>query len=81
VTNIGVRPTFNGLGLSVETHLLEPPGEATPAGIEVQFWKRLREERKFGSPAELRSQINRDIANADKFFTRLRRWRSSRISA
>ena len=51
-----LRPTFNGLGLSVETHLLEPPGEATPAGIEVQFWKRLREEGKFASPAELRSR-------------------------
>ncbi len=80
VTNIGVRPTFDGLGISVETHLLEPPGENTPARIEVQFWKRLREEKKFDSPAQLRGQIDRDIAIADKFFTRLRRWRSSRVS-
>ena len=76
VTNIGMRPTFNGTALSVETHLLEPPGEATPARIEVEFWKRLREEKKFNGPEELRAQIAKDIATADKFFTRLRAVRS-----
>jgi riboflavin kinase/FMN adenylyltransferase len=80
VTNIGVRPTFNGSALSVETHVLEPLGEATPARIEVHFWKRLREEKKFSGPEELRTQIARDIRSADKFFTRLRRARSSRVS-
>ena len=77
VTNVGMRPTFNGASLSVETHLLEPPGEATPARIEVQFWKRLREEKKFNGPEELRAQIAKDIATANKFFTRLRRARGN----
>ncbi len=76
VTNIGVRPTFNGSGLSVETHLLEPPGEFPPGRIEVHFWKRLREEKKFNGPEELRAQIAKDIAAASKFFTRLRTVRS-----
>jgi riboflavin kinase/FMN adenylyltransferase len=76
VTNIGVRPTFNGSSLSVETHLLEPPGEITPARIEVHFWKRLREEKKFSGPEELRAQIAQDIAKANQFFTRLRRART-----
>jgi phosphoribosyl 1,2-cyclic phosphate phosphodiesterase len=76
VTNVGVRPTFNGSALSVETHLLEPPGEITSARIEVHFWKRLREEKKFSGPEELRAQIARDIAKANKFFTRLRAVRS-----
>ncbi len=76
VTNIGMRPTFNGTALSVETHLLEPPGEATPARIEVHFWKRLREEKKFNGPEELRAQIAKDIASANRFFTRLRAVRS-----
>ncbi len=80
VTNVGVRPTFNGSALSVETHLLEPPGEATPARIEVHFWKRLREEKKFSGPEDLRAQIARDIATANHFFTRLRRVRASRVS-
>ncbi len=77
VTNIGVRPTFNGSALSVETHLLEPPGEITPARIEVHFWERLREEKKFSGPEELRAQIAKDIATANKFFTRLRHLRSN----
>jgi phosphoribosyl 1,2-cyclic phosphate phosphodiesterase len=77
VTNIGVRPTFNGSNLSIETHVLEPLGEASPARIEVEFWKRLREEKKFSGPEELRAQIAQDIASADKFFTRLRHLRSN----
>ena len=78
VTNIGVRPTFNGSRLSVETHLLDFHGEATPKRIEVGFWKRLREEKKFSGPEELRQQIARDIASANRFFSRLRRFRSVR---
>ena len=77
VTNIGVRPTFNGSALSVETHVLEPLDEASPARIEVEFWKRLREEKKFSGPEELRAQIAQDIASANKFFTRLRHLRSN----
>jgi len=77
VTNIGVRPTFNGSSLSVETHVLEPLDEASPTRIEVEFWKRLREEKKFSGPEELRAQIARDIASANQFFTRLRRVRSN----
>jgi riboflavin kinase/FMN adenylyltransferase len=77
VTNIGVRPTFNGSALSVETHVLEPLDETPPARIEVEFWKRLREEKKFDGPEELRAQIAQDIASADKFFTRLRHLRSN----
>jgi phosphoribosyl 1,2-cyclic phosphate phosphodiesterase len=76
VTNIGVRPTFNGSSLSVETHVLEPLGEAPPARIEVEFWTRLREEKKFSGPEELREQIAKDIAAANRFFSRLRTVRS-----
>lgn len=78
VTNIGVRPTFNGSALSVETHVLEPLDEVTPGRIEVHFWKRLREEKKFSGPEELRAQIAKDIAAANRFFTRLRTLRSTR---
>jgi phosphoribosyl 1,2-cyclic phosphate phosphodiesterase len=78
VTNIGMRPTFNGSSLSVETHLLDTQLATTPKRMEVQFWKRLREERKFNGPEELRAQIATDIARANKFFSRLRRARSIR---
>jgi riboflavin kinase/FMN adenylyltransferase len=81
VTNIGMRPTFNGSSLSVETHLLDFQPTTTPKRVEVRFWKRLREEKKFSSPEELRAQIARDIAAATNFFSRLRRFRSVRLPA
>ncbi len=77
VTNVGVRPTFDGSALSIETHILEPIPEISPARIEVHFWKRLREEKKFSGAEELRAQIAGDIATAQKFFTRLRALRSN----
>jgi phosphoribosyl 1,2-cyclic phosphate phosphodiesterase len=76
VTNIGVRPTFNGSSLGVETHLLDYSGNFTPKRIEVRFWKRLRAEKKFSGPEELKEQIGKDIAAANRFFARLRRARS-----
>ena len=77
VTNIGMRPTFNGSALSVETHLLDFSGEVTAKRMEVHFWKRLREEKKFAGPEALRAQIARDIASANAFFSRLRRLRAA----
>jgi phosphoribosyl 1,2-cyclic phosphate phosphodiesterase len=78
VTNIGNRPTFNGSSLSVETHVLDYSGEITARHIKVRFWKRLREEKKFAGAEELRTQIAQDIASAGRFFSRLRRFRSTR---
>jgi riboflavin kinase/FMN adenylyltransferase len=81
VTNVGMRPTFNGSSFSIETHLLDFSGEVTARHMEVRFWKRLREEKKFTSPEDLRAQIARDIAAARGFFTRLRRYRTARQPA
>ena len=78
VTNVGMRPTFNGSSLSIETHLLNFSGDIDPRWIEVRFWKRLREEKKFASADELRAQITKDIASANRFFSRLRRFRTVR---
>jgi len=76
VTNVGMRPTFNGAGLHVETHLLDYSGNFAPERIEIRFWKRLREEKKFAGAEELKEQIAKDIEAANKFFARLRRART-----
>jgi riboflavin kinase/FMN adenylyltransferase len=76
VTNVGMRPTFNGTGFNVETHLLDYSGNFAPKRIEVRFWKRLREEKKFVGAEELKAQIAKDIAKANTFFARLRRART-----
>ena len=80
VTNIGMRPTFNGTSLTVETHLLDAPAAFETKRIEIRFWKRLREEKKFSGPEELKAQIATDIANTHRFFARLRKFRSSRLN-
>jgi riboflavin kinase/FMN adenylyltransferase len=80
VTNVGMRPTFNGTGLTVETHLLDYSGSFSPKRIEVRFWKKLREERKFGGPEELKAQIAKDIRKANGFFARLRSVRGKRLA-
>jgi len=70
-----MRPTFNGTGLTVETHLLDYSGNFTPKRIEIRFWKKLRDEKKFAGAEELRAQIVKDVATANSFFSRLRRLR------
>ena len=81
VTNVGMRPTFNGTGLTVETHLLDYSGNFSPKWIEVRFWKKLREEKKFAGPEELKAQIAKDIARANGFFAKLRRARTKKLMA
>lgn len=76
VTNVGIRPTFDGSALTVETHVLEPIEGPAPGEIAVEFWHRLRAEKKFDGPEALRAQIARDIARAQRFFNLLRRFRS-----
>jgi riboflavin kinase/FMN adenylyltransferase len=68
VTNVGIRPTFDGVGLSIESHLLDFSDSVTSGQMEVRFWKRLREERKFPGPEALRAQVELDIAAAKKYF-------------
>jgi riboflavin kinase/FMN adenylyltransferase len=80
VTNIGIRPTFNGTALSIETHLLDFSGTISPKRMELRFWKRLRAEKKFSGPDELRVQITKDIVSANRFFTLLRKFRILMLS-
>jgi riboflavin kinase/FMN adenylyltransferase len=71
ITNIGYRPTFGeGEQLSIETFLLDPLEGDAPAHIRVEFLRRVRDERKFENPAELKAQILRDVGRAQAFFRR-----------
>ena len=64
--NIGLRPTVASAKpeLRVEAHLLDFNGDVYGAELEVEIGEKLRDERKFGSLAELREQIARDVATA-----------------
>jgi riboflavin kinase/FMN adenylyltransferase len=69
VTNVGTRPTFDGQGVTVESHLLGFTGQVTDGPMEVRFFTRLRDEQKFSGVDELRAQIARDIATAQQYFS------------
>ncbi len=61
--NIGTRPTVTaGPQLRVEAHLLGFSGDLYGAELEVEIGARLRDEKRFQSPAELQEQIGRDVA-------------------
>lgn len=69
VTNIGVRPTFGGARLTVEAHLLDYSGDLYGSRMELEFLERLRPEKRFSGPDELKAQILRDIAAARPYFS------------
>jgi len=71
VTNIGTRPTFDdGTETSVETHVMNWLGDLYGDVVRVRFLHRLRDEKKFNSIDELKSQIASDVSCAEKFFER-----------
>ena len=70
-TNIGVRPTFDGQRLAIESHLFDFSETLTSGAMEVRFWKRLRDEKKFSGPEALRDQVLRDIGEAQAHFASL----------
>lgn len=57
VTNIGVRPTVEGEGVSVEAYLLDFTGDLYGKEISLLFYRFLRPEQKFGSLEALKEQV------------------------
>ncbi len=78
VTNVGIRPTFAEkaaaeglLPVVVECHLILPEGETIDLygeTLEVQFVDRFRDEKKFASFDELKTQIALDKEQAREYF-------------
>ncbi len=68
ITNAGVRPTFGGDELTVETFLLEPLAGDTPGEIEITFRHFVREERPFPNANELKAQILKDVGRANAYW-------------
>jgi riboflavin kinase/FMN adenylyltransferase len=62
--NVGVRPTFQGQGVSVEAHLLGFSGDLYGSQARVSFVQRLRGEQRFAGVDALRAQIEQDVARA-----------------
>jgi riboflavin kinase / FMN adenylyltransferase len=67
VTNVGMRPTFDGVKLAIETHLFGFSETLTSGPMTVRFRTRIRDEKKFPGPEELKQQILRDIEAAKEY--------------
>jgi len=59
--NVGVNPTFGGEPLHLEAHLLGFEGDLVGKVLAIEFWERLRDERRFDSGEELSAQIREDV--------------------
>jgi riboflavin kinase/FMN adenylyltransferase len=67
-TNVGVRPTFDGKRLAIESHLFDFSRNLTSGPMKVCFHARLRDEQKFSGPEALREQVLRDIEQTKNYF-------------
>jgi len=73
VTNIGTRPTvYENYQRVVESHILDFKADVYGQRVELQFCKRLREERIFPTVMDLSSQIGRDVEATREYFSRRR---------
>jgi riboflavin kinase / FMN adenylyltransferase len=59
--SIGVNPHYGGTERRIEAYLLDWEGDLYGDRLVVELWRRLRDERAFGSEAELVDQIARDV--------------------
>ena len=69
VTNVGVRPTVSdGDDVTVEPTLLDFSGDLYGQTVRLEFFKKLRGERRFDTVEELKAQIGRDIDATRAYF-------------
>jgi riboflavin kinase/FMN adenylyltransferase len=59
--SIGTNPHYGGDERRIEAFLLDFAGDLYGKRLTLELWQRLRDERAFGSEAELVEQIARDV--------------------
>ncbi len=60
MTNIGTRPTFDGVGVTVETNILDFDADVYGHRLQVAFCHWLRDEQRFADEHELARQLSDD---------------------
>ncbi len=70
VANVGTRPTVDGGSkVILEAHLFDFDKEIYGRYVEVHFKQKIRDEMRFQSLDELKTQIVKDVAEAKKIFS------------
>jgi len=67
--NIGKRPTFEEKDFSVEVYIFNFNREIYGKTLKVEIIKHIREEKKFSSTEELKTQIKKDCELIDKILS------------
>ena len=73
VTNVGVRPSFDGQDRTVEAFIFDFDEEIYGETLTLEFVKRLRAEKKFQSIDELVAQIRQDADQAQAVLNTMNR--------
>lgn len=68
VTNVGTRPTVNGVGVTVEPWILDFEGDLYGREITLEFYRFLRPEQKFPDLAALQAEIRKNAEETRKYF-------------
>lgn len=69
VANVGTRPTVSSSGkINCETHIIDYSGILYGKEIKVDFYRLIREEKRFSSVEELQRQIKNDIVSTKNYF-------------
>jgi riboflavin kinase/FMN adenylyltransferase len=79
VCYIGKKPTFRACQprykrhgkINIEVHIFDFKKNLYGKDLEVSFYQKLREERRFVSPAALSAQVQKDVVAAKKIFSLL----------
>jgi riboflavin kinase/FMN adenylyltransferase len=69
VANVGTRPTVDGSYCVLEIHLFDFDSDIYGRYLNVEFCRKLREEKKFESFEALKQQIEFDVEQARTFFS------------
>lgn len=65
VSNVGIRPTVsNSHNVNCETYILDFDGDIYGKSLKVEFYARLRDEKKFNSVEQLKNAIAHDAISA-----------------
>ena len=68
MTNVGVRPTVSGFGITVEPWILDYTGDLYDRTITLEFHKFLRPEVKFPDLESLRLEIRKNARQTREYF-------------
>lgn len=68
--NIGTRPTFDGGQQTLEVHLFDFKEDIYGKEVQVRFFKRIRDEKKFSGKQELIEQLKADKEQSQELLSK-----------